>query len=176
MTTQMKILHLNLNLVSMTQTVNREMEKNEALDDGIITDRYETTALEDVIADESIVLNDGHIIGRDELTASEDDMTDENTNDPLSHIDEIIESVVSGAGNAYEPTSDVCVGLLRGFNNYFYGRQTKLMMKQFIPPYRWRKIKPNNNVRARQHNIFIKLPGIKNAARLLGDNPPIEEV
>lgn len=59
---------------------------------------------------------------------------------------------------------------------YYYGKQTKVMKKKNIPPFKWKKQIPVQNVRTRQHNIITHLPGLRPKALSLGNNPSVEAV
>ena len=50
---------------------------------------------------------------------------------------------------------------------YFYGKDKCL---------KWRMEQPHTNVRTRQHNIVLQIPGLRPTAKQLGRNPDIEEV
>ncbi|XP_022204262.2 piggyBac transposable element-derived protein 4-like [Nilaparvata lugens] len=73
--------------------------------------------------------------------------------DESRHIDEIISSVINGAGQ------------LRQYLHY-YGKATKNK-----PAFKWRKKQPPTNVRTRNHNIIMKVPTLKDRAKALGDAP-----
>lgn len=110
-----------------------------------------------------------------EQECDDSEIVNSNTDASRHHIDEVIELVVAGAGNC-SPLPEETTGFLRGFERYFYGRQTATMIKDGEPPMRWNKIQPHTHTRTRQINIITKIPGLKVASRMLGDNPSVEDV
>lgn len=94
-----------------------------------------------------------------EVYTTEEQVMDADTislNEGISrHIDDIIESVIGGAGTAQ-----------LGQQLYYYGKSTKNK-----PAFKWRKQQPPTNVRTRNHNIILKVPTLKDRAKSLGDAP-----
>ena len=54
-----------------------------------------------------------------------------------------------------------------GSAGFFYGKNKC---------FKWRKQQPPNNVRTRQHNIVVQLPGLRPKAKSLGENPDVVDV
>uniref|UniRef100_A0A1B6MC64 PiggyBac transposable element-derived protein domain-containing protein n=1 Tax=Graphocephala atropunctata TaxID=36148 RepID=A0A1B6MC64_9HEMI len=82
------------------------------------------------------------------------------------HVDEIIQSVIDGAGEPMDICGEPNATRIRGSSTFFYGKQTKMK-----PAFKWRKTVPPSNVRTRRHNIISHVPGLKDKAKSLGDNP-----
>lgn len=90
----------------------------------------------------------------------------------------VLEGINEPAVLQQEERQDVGLPLprQRGEGTYYYGRRTKLMVKKKIPPFKWRREPPAQNVRTRQENIVTQLPGLKNHAKAIGPNPDVESV
>jgi hypothetical protein len=89
-----------------------------------------------------------------------------------NHVDEIIQSVIDGAGDPLDIQDNREEQPIRrrGTNLFFYGKTTKNK-----PAFKWRKTMPPSNTRTRAHNIITHIPGLKAKAKNLGDSPsPVE--
>lgn len=115
----------------------------------------------------------------------ENEDSDDSDQDPNFVIESEHNSDTEEEGTAQElgeesENEDVEMGEVeisgRRDSQYYYGKQTKIMKKKNIPPFKWKKQIPAQNVRTRQHNIVINVPGLRPKAMSLGNNPNVEAV
>lgn len=149
-----------------------ESDNNTDSEQGISDNESEALNSNRIINDEPIVQEVVQEVTRPDNMET-DQLSDIVNIQHLNHVADVIEEVIRTAMDENEPSESA-----RGYQTFYYGKRNKTMVQRNIPAFKWKKTETERNVavRSRRENIVTQLPGLKGAARNIGESPSVEEV